>query len=89
MVVPYAAGNDGKGAAMRLPMQEAGDMSTIATDILRDCESEIADLRFTTMGTAGTQPGRHEVLLRLCEEAHGTRIGYHDWVFPDGSQLRM
>ena len=75
-------------------------MSTIATDILRNYEAEIANAG-TGPATAGantgattgangapSRPAAHMVMRRLCEQAQGTRIGYREWVFPDGSQLQ-
>ena len=64
-------------------------MATIATDILRDYEAEVANLNTKTADHAKTDSTPLGVMLRLCEEADGTRIGYHEWVFPDGSQLQM
>ena len=64
-------------------------MTTIATDILRDYEAEVADLKAKSPDHADTGFTPRVVMLRLCEKAEGTRIGYHEWVFPDGSQLQM
>jgi|GEM_PF-1841518 len=61
-------------------------MTTIATDILRDYEAEIAHCPDAdTRAAAERAPQR--ILNRLCEAAKGIRIGYHEWVFPDGSEL--
>lgn len=65
-------------------------MTTIATDILRDYEHEVANLpkaNGAEESEMATTP--YLLMLRLCEQADGTRIGYHEWVFPDGSQLLM
>jgi len=65
-------------------------MTTIATDILRDYEHEVGNLQTTREAEEpGLQATPYLLMLRLCEQAQGTRIGYHEWVFPDGSQLLM
>ncbi|NBC34265.1 MAG: hypothetical protein GVY13_16435 [Alphaproteobacteria bacterium] len=65
-------------------------MTTIATDILRDYEQEVANLpKAKGAETSDMATTPYLLMLRLCEQAHGTRIGYHEWVFPDGSQLLM
>ena len=63
-------------------------MSTIATNILRDFETEIANATLSSVNQAEPKPAAHVLMRRLCEEAEGTRIGYRMWVFPDGSQLQ-
>lgn len=64
-------------------------MTTIATDILRDYEHEVGNLQTAQAEKTEVEATSYLVMLRLCEQAQGTRIGYHEWVFPDGSQLLM
>ncbi len=61
-------------------------MTTIATDILRDYEAEIAHTAEAGHAADAERTPRR-ILMRLCEAARGIRIGYHEWVFPDGSEL--
>jgi hypothetical protein len=64
-----------------------GEMTTIAAEILRDFEARRAELRDEPAGKApGPNPARL-LMRKLCEDAQGIRISFHEWVFPDGSAL--
>ena len=67
---------------------KGANMSTIATNILRDFEAAVANYPTTAADTAEPRPAAHVLMRRLCEQAEGTRIGYREWVFPDGSELQ-
>ena len=63
-------------------------MTTIATDILRDFEARRTNLRQDHAAEAGGCSPARQLMRDLCEQAHGIRLSFNEWVFPDGSELQ-